>query len=87
MSGVSLLLVAPLQVAADPLHVRAQPVQRCLFVQEGLLFLLLVERRHVGQVLLVLRADALELLAEARQLSFQVRDRLREETVDLGKWY
>ena len=43
LRSVLLLLVSCLKVAADALHVRAESVQGCLFVQEHFLFFLLPE--------------------------------------------
>lgn len=73
------LLVAPLQVTPDVVHVRTEAVQGLLFVLVRLLSFLLPLKRHVSQLTFMLRADVLELDRDGRQLSLQRRNPLDRE--------
>jgi len=61
-SSVLLLLVAPLKVAADAFHFRAESSQGCLLVQERPLLFLLPEQCQLCQLLLMLSVGPLEFL-------------------------
>lgn len=73
------LLVAPLQVTPDVVHVRTEAFQGLLFVLVRLLSFLLPLNRHVSQLTFMLRADVLELDRDGRQLGLQRRNPLDRE--------
>lgn len=75
----SFLLVAPLQVTADVLHVRTEAVHGLLFVLVRLLSFFLPLKCHLCQLTFMLRADALELVPYGGQLSLQRRNPLDRE--------
>lgn len=79
------LLVAPLQVTADVLHVRTEAVQRLLFVLVRLLSFFLPLKCHLSQLTFMLRADTLELVPDGGQLGLQRQNPLDRDEVDEGE--